>query len=61
MFLYLNITINDKKLVTSVYSKPANSHHYLDGASCHPTKSINGISTRVTSNLNKYALMTMIF
>ena len=38
MFLYLKITINDKKLVISVYSKPADSHLYLDVASCHPTK-----------------------
>ena len=47
MFLYLKITINDKKLVISVYSKPADSHLYLDGPSCHPTKSICGISTGV--------------
>ena len=46
-FLYLKITINDKKLVISVYSKPAYSHLYLDGASCHPTKSINEILTGV--------------
>ena len=47
MLLYLRITINDKKLVIWVYSKPANSHLYLDGPSCHPTKIVNGISTGV--------------
>ena len=47
LLLYLKITINDKKLVISVYSKPADSHLYLDVASCHPAKSINGISTGV--------------
>ena len=36
-----------KKLLTSVYSKPTDSHLYLDGTSCHPTKSIDGISTGV--------------
>ena len=48
--LYLKITINEKKLVISVYSKPADS---LDGASCHPAKNINGISTRVAKRLKQ--------
>ena len=45
MLLYLKITINDKKLIISVYTKLADSHLYLDDASCHLAKSINGIST----------------
>ena len=53
MFFYLKITINDKKLVISVYSKPADSHLYLDCASCHPTKSINGVSTGVAKRLKQ--------
>ena len=50
-FLDLKITIDDKKLVISVYSKPANTYPYLDGTSCHPTESIDGISTRVVKRL----------
>ena len=42
-FLDLKITIDDKKLLTSVYIKPTDSHFYLDGTLCHPTKSIDGI------------------
>ena len=53
MFLYLKITINDKKLVISVYSKPVDSHLYLYDASCHPTKSIDGISTGVAKPLKQ--------
>ena len=53
MFLYLKITINDKKLVISVYSQPTDSHLYLDVASCHPTKSISGISTGVAKRLKQ--------
>ena len=37
-FLDLKITIDDKKLLTSVYNKPTDSHLYLDGTLCHPTK-----------------------
>ena len=50
-FLDLKITIDDKKLSTSVYSKPTDSHLYLDGTLCHPTKSIDGISTGVAKRL----------
>ena len=50
-FLDLKITIDDKKLLTSVHSKPTNSHLYLDGTSCHPTKSIDPISTGVAKRL----------
>ena len=32
-FLYLKITINDKKVVISVYRKPADNHLYPDDAS----------------------------
>ena len=53
VFIFKNYTINDKKLVISVYSKPADSHLYLDVASCHPTKSINRISTGVAKRLKQ--------
>ena len=50
-FLDLKINVDDEKLLTSVYSKPTNSHLYLDGTSCHPTKSIDTISTGVAKRL----------
>ena len=37
-FLDLKITTDDKKLLTSVYSKPTDSDLCLDGTSCHPQK-----------------------
>ena len=52
-FLDLEITIDAKKLVTSVYRKPNDSHRYLDGTLCHPTKSIDGISTGVARQLKQ--------
>ena len=50
-FLDLKITVDDKKLLASAYSKPTNSHLYLDSTSCHPTKSIDWISTGVAERL----------
>ena len=50
-FLDLKITVDDKKLLTSAYSKPTDSHLYLDGTSYHPTKSIDWISTGVAERL----------
>ena len=44
-FLDFKIIIDDKKFLTSVYSKPTDSCLYLDGTSCHATKSIDAIST----------------
>ena len=49
----LKITSDDKKLLTSVYSTATDSHLYLDGTSCHSTKSIDGISTRVPKQLKQ--------
>ena len=37
-FLDLKITIDDKKLLTTVYSKPTDSHLFLEGTSCHRAK-----------------------
>ena len=36
-----------------IYSKPADSNLYLDVASCHPTKSINGTSSGVAKRLRQ--------
>ena len=52
-FLDLKITIDDKKRLTSVYSKPTCSHLYLDGTSYHPTKSIDAMSTGVAKRLKQ--------
>ena len=51
MLFRLKITADDEKLLTSVYSKPTNSHFYLDCTSCHPAKSIDAISTGVAKRL----------
>ena len=52
-FLDLKITINDKKILTSVYSKPTDSDLYLDDTLRHPTKSIDAISTGVAKQLKQ--------
>ena len=50
-FLDFKIIIDDKKFLTSVYSKPTDSCLYLDGTSCHATKSIDAISTGLAKRL----------
>ena len=52
-FLDLKITIDEKNLWTLAYSKPTDSHRYLDGTLCHPTKGIDGISTGVVKRLKR--------
>ena len=49
----MRITTDDKKLLTSVYSKLTDSYLYLDGTSCHPTKSIDGISNGAAKQLKQ--------
>ena len=49
----MKITTDNKKLLTSVYSKPSDSHLYLDSNSCHLTKSIDGITIGVGKPLKK--------
>ena len=49
----MKITIDDKKLLTSVYSKPTDSYLYLDGTSCHPAKSVERISTGEAKQLQR--------
>ena len=50
-FLDLEITIDNTKAL--VYSKPTDNHFYLNGNSCHLTKSINRISTLVANRLRR--------
>ena len=52
-FLNLKITIDDKKHLSSVYSKPTDSHLYLYRTSCYPTKSIDKVSTGVAQGLKR--------
>ena len=49
----MKLTIDDKKLLISIYSKLTDSYLYLDGTSCHPTKSIDGISNRAAKRLKQ--------
>ena len=49
----METTIYDKKLVTSVSTKPTNSYLYLDGTWCHQTKKIDAISTGVAKWLKQ--------
>ena len=42
-FLDLKLSIVDYKLVTTVYSKPTDSHLYLQPNSCHNPNAIDGI------------------
>ena len=44
-FLDLKIIIDNKKFSTSVYSKPPDSHLYLDGTLCNPRESIDGVAS----------------
>ena len=42
-FLDLKISIVDYKLVTTIYSKPTDSHLYLQSNSCHNPTAIDAI------------------
>ena len=42
-FLDLKISIQNNRLETTVYSKPTDSHFYLEASSCHKKSSKNGI------------------
>ena len=49
----LQISIVDYKLVTTVYSKPADSHLYLQPNSCHNPKAIDGIQKGVALRIRR--------
>ena len=51
--LDLKVSIDNKKLSTSVYSKPIDSQFYLDGTSFHPAKCIDAIATGVAKRLKR--------
>ena len=52
-FLDLKIDIVDSQLVTTVYSKPTDSHLYLQADSCHQETSIKGIQKGVALRLRR--------
>lgn len=52
-FLDLLIAIVDNKLVTSVYSKPTDTHVYLNAMSSHPKSQIRGIAKGVALRLRR--------
>ena len=49
----MKISILDNKLLTAVYSKPANSHFYLQSISCHSPKSIAGVQKDVALRIRR--------
>ena len=51
--LDLRIGIHEGRLITSVYSKPTDSHLYLQAESCHQEASINGIQKGVALRLRR--------
>ena len=52
-FLDLNLTLTDNKIQTAVYSKPTDSHLYLQADSCHHLPSILGIQKGVDLRLRR--------
>ena len=52
-FLDLKITIVENQLFTTVYSKPTDSHLYLQADSCHQLPSIKGIQKGVSLRLRR--------
>ena len=52
-FLDVKISIIDRKLETTVYSKPTDSHLYLHATSCHNQSSITGIPKGVSLRLRR--------
>ena len=52
-YLDLLIGIHEGCLITTVYSKPTDSHLYLQAESCHPEASIKGIQKGVALRLRR--------
>ena len=57
-FLDLKISVSSNKLMTTVYSKPTDSHLYLHSTSCHKPSSINGIPKGVALRLRRICSTT---
>ena len=52
-FLDLKLTLKEKKIQTTLYSKPIDSHLYLQADSCHHLPSILGIQKGVALRLRR--------
>ena len=52
-FLDRKISIQNNRLETTVYSKPTDSHLYLQTSSCHKKSSKNGIIRGVALHLHR--------
>ena len=52
-FLDLKIAIQEGRLISTVYSKPTDSHLYLQAESCHQEASIKGIQKGVALRLRR--------
>ena len=52
-FLDLKIAIHEGRLISTVYSKPTDSHLYLQAGSCHQEASIRGIQKGVALRLRR--------
>ena len=52
-FLDLKISVVDYNLATTVYSKPTDSHLYLQSNSCHNPKTINRIQKGVALRIRR--------
>ena len=52
-FLDLKLTLKDNKIHTTVYSKPTDSHLYLQADSCHHLPSSLGIQKGVALRLRR--------
>ena len=53
MFLDIHIYKKDGRLETTVYSKPTDSHLFLQGSSCHKKSSVTGIQKGVALRLRR--------
>ena len=61
-FLDLFITVVNNKLETTIYSKPTDSHVYLNARSSHPKSQIRAIAKGVALRLRRiYVRRTVIF
>ena len=60
-FIDVEVSLNDGKLETNLYSKPIDAHLYLNAYSCHPKHTVYNIPKgqfirirRICSNADNY-------
>ena len=52
-FLDVKVIIKDGKIITDLYVKPTDTHHYLDSSSCHPYHCKKSIAYSQAFRLNR--------